>query len=413
MKILKYIPLSLALSLSLSSVKAEPTLLDKRKDHKTELIEKKTDAEPPPSPPSEIFSLIKYPSKVGELTAYLSKPVVNGKPAPAIIWLTGGFPVSNSGANLWDETSVSNEQSARIYRIKGIGMMFPHLRGRSGNPGHIENLYGEVDDVISAFNFLSKQKHIDPKRIYLGGHSTGGTLALLVAAATDKFAGVISLGPTDTNYGKDGMVYKWNTMEQNLRAPIRHLASIKSPTIVAEGETGNSDSLLKLKKANKNPLVKFTTVDQASHFSLIHPFNLLVAEAILKSNDGSLDLQIPALKSSYSDYQNQQREATDLENLSELRGSGVVLIVPQTITFYAYSEKSMADSIQVKLTKQGFSYSKSKKIEPANGSPYFVHRFTQRITPTDLKKLWKASAAAEELCNAEKLEYGSWSIEQK
>ena len=35
--------------------------------------------------------------------------------------------------------------------------------------------------------FLAAQPYVDPARIYLGGHSTGGTLALLVAECSETF----------------------------------------------------------------------------------------------------------------------------------------------------------------------------------------------------------------------------------
>ena len=66
-------------------------------------------------------------------------------------------------------------------------MMFPGLRGTSGNPGTQESFLGEVDDVLAAADFLRKVDYVDPSRIYLGGHSTGGTLALLVAEAGASF----------------------------------------------------------------------------------------------------------------------------------------------------------------------------------------------------------------------------------
>ena len=47
--------------------------------------------------------------------------------------------------------------------------------------------------------------YVDPDQIYLGGHSTGGTLALLVAESTDRFRAIFSFGPVANmrNYGTD------------------------------------------------------------------------------------------------------------------------------------------------------------------------------------------------------------------
>ena len=89
------------------------------------------------------------------------------------------------------------------------------------------------------------------------GHSTGGTLALLAAASSDKFAAILSRGPTAADYGKDRAPYEWTDEERSLRHPIEHLSSIKTPTYILEGDQGNSDSLAKLKKANK--ILTFTS----------------------------------------------------------------------------------------------------------------------------------------------------------
>jgi dienelactone hydrolase len=62
--------------------------------------------------------------------------------------------------------------------------MQPALRGSNGNPGRNECLF---DVVIAAARFLRERPDVDPTGVYLGGHSTGGTLALLAAESTDLF----------------------------------------------------------------------------------------------------------------------------------------------------------------------------------------------------------------------------------
>ena len=291
--------------------------------------------------------------------------------------------------------------------------MFPILRGRSGNPGTIERFYGEVDDVISAYEFLASQAHIDPKRIYLGGHSTGGKLALLVAGSTDRFAGIISLGPVEDDYGEENALYVWNEKERSLREPIRHLGSIKSPTFVVEGEFGNSDSLEALRKANKNPNVKITTIDGANHFDVIHPLNLLVASAIMESKDGKLDLSLDQLKTSYQVFSRQERESFDLQMLSELRGDGLDIDEVQAVNFYVVSDKTLAESFKNAAGKSGFSLAGSKKSETSEGQSYFVNRWEKQIQLSDLKALFEATATISGLAKEARLSYEGWSVEVK
>lgn len=90
---------------------------------------------------------------------------------------------------------LANEHAAAApYRKAGLVTMFPSLRGGNTSPGRREGFFGEVDDLIAAAQWLARQDYVDPERIYLGGHSTGGTLALLVAESTDRFRAVFALG---------------------------------------------------------------------------------------------------------------------------------------------------------------------------------------------------------------------------
>ena len=110
--------------------------------------------------------------------------------------------------------------------------MFPSLRGGNDNPGQNEGFFGEVDDVIAAAAFLSRQDYVDPKRIYLGGHSTGGTLVMLVAEYSDRFRAVFSFGPADDVRGYGGQFVPANLSDPKdyeLRSPGRWLSSVRSP----------------------------------------------------------------------------------------------------------------------------------------------------------------------------------------
>ncbi len=123
-------------------------------------------------------------------------------------------------------------------------MMYPSLRGGNKNPGFIEGFYGEVDDVLGASEYLAKLDYVDPKRIYLGGHSTGGTLALLVAESTDRFRAVFAFGPVEdaSDYGSKYLPFDIsNRKEVDLRSPIKWLQAIRNPTFVFEGTERRSN----------------------------------------------------------------------------------------------------------------------------------------------------------------------------
>ncbi|MBC7784854.1 MAG: prolyl oligopeptidase family serine peptidase [Burkholderiales bacterium] len=217
----------------------------------------------------------------------------DGKKHPAIIWITGGD--CNSIGDVWSEASKDNDQTASAYRDAGIVMMFPSLRGGNMNPGFQEGFYGEVDDIVAAADHLAAQPYIDPSRIYLGGHSTGGTMVLLVAEVSTRFRAVISLGPVSNISRYDSstisLPFEKNEQEIKLRSPGFWLDSIKTPTYVFEGSQapGNSAELRQMAKSTKSTLINFLLI-KGTHFSLLSQVNKILAEKIIADNAKEVNL---------------------------------------------------------------------------------------------------------------------------
>ncbi|HWH68599.1 MAG TPA: prolyl oligopeptidase family serine peptidase [Candidatus Sulfotelmatobacter sp.] len=159
---------------------------------------------------------------------------MDGRKHPAILWIFGGFG-NSIGEIAWLPSPPENDQSASAFRRAGLIMMYPSLRGGNDNPGAVEGFYGEVHDIIAAADYLAKQDCVDPDRIYLGGHSTGGTLALLVAESTDRFRAVFSFGPVCNvaGYGAENLPFNLrDRQEVELRTPALWLHAIPRPTFV-------------------------------------------------------------------------------------------------------------------------------------------------------------------------------------
>ena len=268
------------------------TLAEARKGFETKLLRRESAKEPVPQPPSKVFRIVRYDAPAGQLAAYLSPDPKDGKKHPAIIWITGGD--CNTIGDVWSAAPADNDQTAAAFRKAGIVMMFPSLRGGNENPGVKEGFLGEVDDVLAAVDFLAKQSYVDPGRIYLGGHSTGGTLVLLVAECSDRFRAVFSFGPVDevAGYGPEYLPFdRSNPRELEVRSPGRWLASIQSPTFVFEGTLqGNLDALQAMARSSTNPKVQFLPVRGANHFSILAPTNRLIAAKILHDDGPACSL---------------------------------------------------------------------------------------------------------------------------
>jgi acetyl esterase/lipase len=281
----------------LRAAESTPPLLEARRGFETRLLRKESIGEAAATPPEKVFQLVSYPSPLGRNAAYISQPPADGKKRPAIIWLVGGF--SNSISDIaWTPGPKSNDQSASGFREAGVVMMYPSLRGGNNNPGYIEAFMGEVDDVLAAAKFLAACEYVDASRIYLGGHSTGGTLALLVAAAGgDRFRAVFALGPVEevSGYGADVLPFDLkNPKERQLRAPQFWLAGIRCPTFVFEGTKApaNIASLRALEQRSKNPLLHFTAISGETHFSIIAPLVADLARSIVEDRDAKAAFQL-------------------------------------------------------------------------------------------------------------------------
>jgi dipeptidyl aminopeptidase/acylaminoacyl peptidase len=284
---LRIAALTLLLTLGLGAVAshAQPTALSQaRRAFKTRVHPKPKRGAPADAAPPEVFNTITYPAAPGKLKAYVTPDPKTGRKHAAIIWITGGD--CNSIGDVWTPASPDNDQTAAAYRQAGIVMMFPSLRGGNDNPGTKQGFLGEVEDILSAAKWLEKQPYVNPNRIYLGGHSTGGTLAMLVAESSARFRNVFAFGPVGdvAGYGANSNFLPFDIRDDGevaVRSPIYWLSSVKSPLWVIEGtRESNIESLHEMEKANTNRNIRFLAVAGANHFNVLAPINKLIAQKI-------------------------------------------------------------------------------------------------------------------------------------
>ncbi len=256
---------------------------------------KRSTTKPPPVPPAKAkLERVKYRAPLGELWAYVTPDPKDGKRHPAVVWAAGGFDHSIDSA-FFAAGPRKNDQSASQLRAAGIIVMYPSYRGVHDNPGTFELLYGEVDDFLAAADYLRALPYVDPNRIFLAGHSTGGTLVLLAAEISDRFRAAFALGPVTgaKSYGENVAPFDaagseaWR--EWRMREPLRYVADIRRPTFIVEGERSPNARALpiyaRVAKAAGVPL-KSGGVPHHDHFSVIAPILDQIARAIV-SDDGT------------------------------------------------------------------------------------------------------------------------------
>ncbi len=268
------------------------SLRESRNSYSTKIIaESFTDSGRILTPPRDTYILTKYPTQLGDMTTYVTPDPKDGKRHPAVIWISGGYGgLSDSEDFFWREHDRDNDQSASAFRKAGLVVMLPSFRGEDKNPGRYEMFYGELDDIEAAYDWLSKQSYVDPERIYLAGHSTGGTRVLLASEYSTKFRGYFSLGGipdlkarVECGEMSVRIPFKQTKKEFQLRSPARYIKSIKNPTWYFEGEEHYwqaFDNIEKVAKKEKIPLFIYK-IPYGDHFNIIAPLTEMIAEKIL------------------------------------------------------------------------------------------------------------------------------------
>jgi dipeptidyl aminopeptidase/acylaminoacyl peptidase len=123
------------------------------------------------------FQKISYRSRVGDLDipAYLFQPMTTRGAAghAAMVWVHGGVH-GNWGINMFPFVKEAVE--------RGYIIVCPEYRGSTGygERHHNEIDYGgyEIDDVMSAVDYLKTLPHVDPERLGIMGWSHGGYITL-------------------------------------------------------------------------------------------------------------------------------------------------------------------------------------------------------------------------------------------
>jgi dienelactone hydrolase len=227
-------------------------------------------SEPPPGP----FQRVRYRSPAGDLVAYVTRDPRDGQKHPAVVWAHGGF----GGVGPDDLEQVQPLVAA------GLVVMCPSWRGENDNRGRFEMFYGEVDDALAAVDHVARLPYVDPARVYVAGHSSGGTIALLVAEATDRARAVYSLGGAPdlervlAAGGYDDATPPFpvgRAREAELRSAKRFVTHVKVPTYYFEGGRGSANAAearLMARTAHDAEVPFFAeTIARGDHFDIVAP----------------------------------------------------------------------------------------------------------------------------------------------
>jgi dienelactone hydrolase len=253
---------------------------------------------PAAAPPPRALLKVRYRSSAGDLSAYVSPDPLDHKVHPAVLWAHGGF--EGIGSYLWEPAPAENDQSARAFREAGLVVMAPSWRGENDNPGSFEMFYGELDDLLAAREYLSSLPYVNSDRIYVAGHSVGGTLALLAAAEAGRFRAAFSFGgaPDVENTARQLSFTPFDLKvedERRLRSPITFVGAIRQPTFYFEGAAATDFASVRRFEAlaaKAGVPLDVHVVYGADHFSVLAPLTRLVAHKIAEDKGPSCGIHI-------------------------------------------------------------------------------------------------------------------------
>ena len=166
---------------------------------------------------------------VPPLSATLTLPATN-RPSPVVVLLSG------SGPNDQDETVGPNKpfrDLAEGLAARGVATLRYDKRTRQFPASVDAKTFTATDeyvpDALAAINILRTRADIDPDRIFILGHSEGGTMAPRVTAAAGRIAGVILMAAATETLG--GAMLRQATYLATLPGAIGDQARTQLPMV--------------------------------------------------------------------------------------------------------------------------------------------------------------------------------------
>ena len=137
----------------------------------------------------------------------------------------------------------------------GYAVLRFNFRGVGHSEGSFGDGKGEVKDTLGAWDYLSRQPGIDPRRVALAGYSFGSTTALLAFAQE----------PRASAYAGVAVPYSGLPHEREGLKGVGPLARSAFVVIGTEDEYGDADAIAKLFE-EKQIQAEVRTIAGADHF---------------------------------------------------------------------------------------------------------------------------------------------------
>jgi acetyl esterase/lipase len=131
---------------------------------------------------------IKYGSNKNQVLDLYSPKVQNGEKLPVIVYVHGGGWTGGTKKNVVDKPAF----------FVNKGYVFVSVEHRFSPNVTYEQMAGDISAGVKWMYSHADEYHIDPKRINLMGHSSGGHLVMLIAT-NPKYLNEVGLSPSSIN----------------------------------------------------------------------------------------------------------------------------------------------------------------------------------------------------------------------
>jgi dipeptidyl aminopeptidase/acylaminoacyl peptidase len=215
--------------------------------------------------------LVHYPCGKLKLKAWLFIPRgAEKKPTSAVLRIPAGGSIFKPAV-----LGLGTVPEIEPYVRAGYVTMVMSFRGTLDNQGKFSGSRGGLDDVLSALEFLKKQPEVNPKSIFVAGHSSAATLTLRVAQVSNIPRAVAAFSPVTewTEFFKKRLDNFSDESRKFLAgsSPLTHAAQTGCPVLLTHGTADRVVPLShskrmaeKLKAAKKQ--CEFVALPQGDHY---------------------------------------------------------------------------------------------------------------------------------------------------
>lgn len=152
---------------------------------------------------------------------------------------------------------------------------------RDGNPVTVSRsadaVNGMMDDVGAAFDFLTKQKNVDPSRIGIVGASYGSSLAIIYASKHPKVGSVVLLSP--------GLNYFGN---MPVEPAVKSYGNRPLLMVAANDDQESADAVTKLKSSAPNDRYEVRIYEKGGHGTGLFSAKVGLEDLLIQFLDKSL-----------------------------------------------------------------------------------------------------------------------------